>query len=243
MSTFTSVPPAGRAALALFADAPLTLRLHVQARWRTCPLAEIAARVPTRGAVLDVGCGHGLFASYLALEAADRRVVGVDLDDRKLADAATVVERVRERGGSLTLQVAPGGAVPDGPWDAITIVDVLYLLPAAAQRDLVERAAALLAAGGRLLVKEMAPVPAWKARWNRAQETLAVKVVGFTASESTGFTFVPPAEMRGWLEAWGLDVAEVPLDRGYLHPHHLLVGSRPGPAPAPGNSVDPRPAV
>jgi SAM-dependent methyltransferase len=226
VSTFTPVPPGGRAALALFADAPVSMRVHVHARWRTCPLPEIATRVPTRGAVLDIGCGHGLFASYLALDATGRSVVGVDLDERKLADAATIVERVRDAGGALTLQVAPGGAVPDGPWDAITIVDVLYLLPPAAQRDLVERAAAQLAPGGRLLVKEMAPTPGWKARWNRAQETLAVKVVGFTASESAEFSFVAPAEMRSWLEACGLGVSEVPLDRGYLHPHHLLVGSR-----------------
>jgi 2-polyprenyl-3-methyl-5-hydroxy-6-metoxy-1,4-benzoquinol methylase len=226
VSVVSPVPPSGRAALGLFADAPLPMRLHVRARWRTCPLAEIGARVPASGAVLDIGCGHGLFASYLALDAPDRRVVGVDLDDHKLADAATIVERVAERGGSLALRVAPGGAVPDGPWDAITIVDVLYLLPAAAQRDLLERAAAQLAPGGRLLVKEMAPTPAWKAGWNRAQETLAVKVVGFTASESTGFTFVTPGEMRAWLEAAGLEVSGTPLDRGYLHPHHLLVGTR-----------------
>ena len=129
--------------------------------------------------------------------------------------------------------------MPDGPWDAITVVDVLYLLAADAQRDLLERAAAQLAPGGRLLVKEMAPEPRWKARWNEAQETLAVKVVGFTASESTGFTFVPPAEMQAWLEGAGLAVEAVPLDRGYLHPHLLLVASRPD----PGNSVDPPSAV
>jgi 2-polyprenyl-3-methyl-5-hydroxy-6-metoxy-1,4-benzoquinol methylase len=227
VSAFTPVPPAGRAALAIFDNASIAMRLHVRARWRTCPLTEIAARVPTTGAVLDVGCGHGLFASYLALDADGRRVVGVDLDERKLADASTVVDRVRQRGGSLELAVAPGGAVPDGPWDAITIVDVLYLLPAAAQRDLVERAAARLAPGGRLLVKEMAPTPAWKAQWNKAQEVLAVKVVGFTASESAGFDFVAPAEMRAWMEACGLEVTEVALDRGYLHPHHLHLGTCP----------------
>jgi cyclopropane fatty-acyl-phospholipid synthase-like methyltransferase len=239
VSAFTPIPPAGRAALALFADAPITMRLHVTARWRTCPLTEVAARVPTTGEVLDVGCGHGLFASYLALDAPGRRVVGVDLDERKLADASAVVDGVRGRGGSLELDVAPGGAVPDGPWDAITIVDVLYLLPADAQRDLVERAAAQLAPGGRLLVKEMASTPVWKARWNRAQEFLAVKVVGFTATESTGFTFVPTAEMRAWMEACGLEVCGIPLDRGYVHPHYLHLGGRPG----PGNSVDPPPSV
>jgi SAM-dependent methyltransferase len=226
VSLLTPVPPAGRAALDLFDDAPLAERAHVHVRWRTCPLVDVAARVPTRGRILDVGCGHGLFAAYLALDAPARDVVGIDLDARKLDESSARVVRARDAGARLTLKVGAPGAVPDGPWDAVTVVDVLYLLNAAAQRDLLARAAAQLAPGGRLLVKEMAPSPRWKARWNVVQETLAVRVAGLTASAAAGFVFVDPAEMAGWLEAEGLAVERVRLDRGYPHPHHLLVAER-----------------
>lgn len=76
--------------------------------------------------------------------------------------------------------MAESGAVPAGPWDAIVIVDVLYLQPADAQRALLAEAATRLAAGGLLLVKEMSPAPEWKATWNRWQETVAVSVLGIT---------------------------------------------------------------
>ncbi len=83
-------------------------------------------------------------------------------------------------GADLTFRVAESGAVPAGPWDAIVIVDVLYLQPADAQRALLAEAATRLAAGGLLLVKEMSPAPEWKATWNRWQETVAVSVLGIT---------------------------------------------------------------
>ena len=97
--------------------------------------------------------------------------------------------------------------MPDGPWDAITVVDVLYLLPAVAQRDLLERAAARLRRRAAPREGDGPGAPVEGARWNTAQETLAVKVVGFTASESTGFTFVPPSETASWLTAYGLTVS------------------------------------
>lgn len=64
----------------------------------------------------------------------------------------------------------------------------------------------------------------WKARWNTAQETLAVKVLRIT--EGHEFDFVPTATMAQWLRDLDLRVTTAPLDRGYLHPHVLLRGDR-----------------
>jgi O-methyltransferase involved in polyketide biosynthesis len=124
------------------------------------------------------------------------------------------------------------------------VVDMLYLLPAAQQRRLLTEAAAELAPGGRLVIKEMSRTPRWKAAWNTAQETLAVSILGITEQESTRpeprpgtergglrparFEFAAPETMAGWLAAAGLDTSSRRLDRGRIHPHHLLVGRRPG---------------
>jgi hypothetical protein len=75
-----------------------------------------------------------------------------------------------------------------------------------------------------VVVKEMAPAPRWKAAWNSAQETLAVRILGITAGES--LTFLPPSDLARALEAEGLAVRQRPVHRGYPHPHHLLVGRR-----------------
>ena len=113
--------------------------------------------------------------------------------------------------------------MPEGPWDAIVFVDVLYLLPADEQRRLLTEAVAQLAPGGSVVVKEMGTRPRWKVRWNTLQETLSVKVLRIT--EGSDFDFVDPRTMGGWLVGLGLRVRVRRLDAGRVHPHHLLVAS------------------
>jgi 2-polyprenyl-3-methyl-5-hydroxy-6-metoxy-1,4-benzoquinol methylase len=197
--------------------------VHVRTRWRSCPFAAVAAVVPTSGRILDLGCGHGVFSLHLALGSPERSVVGVDVDTDKLG--------IAEAAGALAaagLEFRPGSAevVPAGPWDAVTVLDVLYLLDEAQLRQLVTDAAAALAPGGVLVIKEMSRTPRWKFAWNRLQELLAVRVLRITAGHA--MTFVPDAAMPAWMAAAGLDVVEDRrIDKGYLHPHRLIVGRRP----------------
>ena len=211
----------GRRLLSLYRGAPPLDRAHVRVRWATCPFRAVAAQVPASGSVLEVGCGHGLLSLYLALASPDRRVVGIDVDEEKLG-----VARAAAAGAALpcTFEVVEGPTLPEGPFDAVAIVDVLYLLDAEAQRSLLRSCAGRLAPEGVLVVKEMAPVPRWKAAWNVAQETAAVKLLGITAGEQ--LTFLPPADMAAAMVDGGLVVRDRPVHRGYPHPHHLLVGTK-----------------
>jgi len=216
----------GRNVLSLYDDAPVSVRAHVRLRWWTCPFRAVAAQVPEAGRVLEVGCGHGVFSLLAGMSAPGRTVVGVDVDERKVPHARAATARARAAGAHVDIAVAPPGELPAGPWDTIVIVDVAYLLDAATQRRLIQDCAAHLAPGGVLAVKEMALAPAWKFRWNKFQETLSVRVLGITVGGE--MTFVDPAEMGRWMTADGLDVRHLPLHKGYPHPHHLVVGRRPG---------------
>ncbi|QTE30273.1 class I SAM-dependent methyltransferase [Pengzhenrongella sicca] len=210
---------AGREALALYAREPLGVRVHVHGRWWSAPFAPAAAALPPTGRILEIGCGHGLFAAYCALSEPGRTVVGVDIDAAKIRHAqAAAIE------GRLSFAVGASGEVPAGPWDAVAIVDMLYLLPASEQRRLLAAAARTLAPGGILVIKEMGTRPRWKVRWNTWQETVSVRVLRITAGSS--LEFVPPAVMAGWLGELGLTTTARRLDRGRMHPHHLLVARR-----------------
>jgi 2-polyprenyl-3-methyl-5-hydroxy-6-metoxy-1,4-benzoquinol methylase len=187
----------------------------------------IAAEVPRKGHVLEVGCGHGLLALYLALEIQGRHVVGVDIDAAKIAEAAAAANRAAPSEADISFATVEAGYVPEGEWDAVVIADVLYLLPFEDQRRLLLAAAGALAPGGVLVVKEMGLKPRWKQRWTRMQETLATRVFRITDSVGQGLTFIDPADMAGWLNAVGLDVSSRRVDRGYPWPHHLVVGRRP----------------
>ena len=225
MANARSVPvtPA-RVVLSFYRRAPLSVRAHVRVRWATCPFQAVAAAVPRDGRVLEVGCGHGLLANYLARESPEREVHGTDIDGPKIAAAQASAELA---GAGTEFTAPPPGRLPEGPWDAIVIVDVLYLLTADQQRQLLRQSAAALGPGGVLVVKEMSPSPRWKSAWNRVQETLAVRLLRITEGEG-GFTFVPPEELAAWMTDDGLTVTHRPLHKGYPHPHHLLVGRAGG---------------
>ena len=217
---------AGRAAVSLYTGLSAATRLHVRVRWASCPFPLVAEVVPERGRVLEVGCGHGLFSCYLALQSAGRVVHGVDLDVDKIADAQQAAELAGRGGATVSFALAPSGAVPTGPWAAITIVDVLYLLPPDAQRLLLAECAAQLAPGGVLVVKEMGLEPRWKFRWNVLQETLSVRLLRIT--EGREMAFLSPQDLGDTLREAGLEVSSRRVDRRRPHPHHLVVGRAAG---------------
>lgn len=188
----------------------------------------------TAGRVLDVGCGHGLLALHLAAGSAHREVVGVDIDEAKIAAARRAATAAPSL-SNLTFASADDLATIGGPFDAITVVDVLYLLTAQHQETLVRTLAGRLAPGGRLLVKEMAPTPRWKHRWMHGEEVLATRVARITASTDGVLHHTAPEDIRRWMTTEGLTVADRPLDRRRPYPHHLVLGINPdeGGSPTP----------
>lgn len=216
---------AGRQVLDLYREAPWSVRLHVGVRWATCPLGAVAAQIPTTGRILDVGCGHGLLSLLLAQGSVDRQITGIDVDSEKVA-VAKLAARRSKLSVACDFALMPPGEIPDGPWDAAVVADVLYLLDSDDQHGLLRSCAQRLAPDGVLVVKEMAPTPAWKATWNRVQETASVRLLRITTGQGD-FTFTPPDRLAAWLTDEGLRVTHRPIHRGYPHPHYLHIATRP----------------
>jgi cyclopropane fatty-acyl-phospholipid synthase-like methyltransferase len=207
-----------------YASESLGTRVHTALRWRTCPFHEVADEVPREGEILDVGCGHGLLSLYLAAQAPERRITGVDIDDAKLlvarraANAANVDTRVQFRHVAADWK-------PDARWDTVVEVDMLYLLGRDRAAEWVSSAAQALEPGGRLVVKELDVTPLWKARWSRFQEVLATRVMRIT--EGQELELIPRDDVVDAMRAAGLIVRTRRLDHGRLHPHYVAVGTRP----------------
>jgi 2-polyprenyl-3-methyl-5-hydroxy-6-metoxy-1,4-benzoquinol methylase len=212
----TSLDAAMRRALALYDDEPASVRLHVQARHWLCPMERIAARVPPTGRVLDVGCGHGLFGNLLALESAARDVRGVD----PMASKVGVAQRTAQWLPNARYAVGSVADVTDGPYDTITILDVLYLLPRPAKLALLQQCRALLAPGGLLLLKTNDRQPRWKYWWARFEEQV---MTGLGLTEGQGLYFLNAAQNRALLGIAGFDAELVRLDSWLPYPHVLFV--------------------
>lgn len=208
-------------ALALYARQPASVRLHTRIRSWTCPMEAVLERAPAAGRLLEVGCGHGLFANAAALAHPQLEVLGIDPDPQKIRWArSTVGARANVRFRCETL-----GEVAERGFDAVAVLDVLYLIPRADWPAFLLGLRERLRPGGRVLLKEVEPRPRWKFYRCLAQETLSVRLLGIT--HGSAFAFADRAEMEALLRGAGFEGLQVRgLGAGYLTPHVLYEATR-----------------
>lgn len=193
------------------------------------PLRSVTARLPREGTILDWGCGHGLVSLLAAEEHEGRHVVGVDIDAGKLEDARRAAEGT-PFAHRVTFRPIEPGELPTGLWDAVVMVDMLYLLAPEAQQQLLEAAADCLAPGGVLVVKDIDSRPRPKAWLAAVQEAISVRIARITATADGLHRPPGPELVEGWMAAAGLDTAVRPCHRGHHVPHVLVTGRRARPA-------------
>lgn len=219
--------PAARRVMQLWADADRGGRFHTTARWWSAPFAELELEVPLAGDILEVGCGHGVLTTYLAITSCARRVVGIDIDADKIALACEAVGRLRPDEADLRFEVQPSGVIPvvEGGWRSIVIADVLYLLGRERRDALLASCVEALAPGGLLVIKEVDTKPLLKARVSQLQELVSTKVLRITDGHS--LEFASSEELVATLVDLGMSTMSKRIDHGYLHPHCVVLGTKP----------------
>ena len=180
--------------------APLGARVFVHGRAFLSDLAFVERFVPRQGFIVDLGCGHGLFACLLREAAESRRVLGIDLDERKIEVARGAVRDTQ------WLRFEVGDIIKEQPPHC-----VLYLLPFEDQERVLRNAAAALGEGRPLIVKlqERRTDPRYAITY--AQELITVGL-GFTRGGHERFYFPSRDEALAMFERAGfvVEVEEMP---------------------------------
>ena len=154
-------------------------------------LAELRAWRPH--AVLDVGCGTGIFADRLDRELAPGGVAGCDLSAGMLAEAAARSRRVGwVRGDSARLPLRPGA------FDAVVCTQAFHFFD---QPQAWAEFHRLLAPGGHALVGMIHPRTAIGSRRFSGLSSIGLR---------TRVTFPTAAEMRRLATAAGFEVIAQP---------------------------------
>ena len=206
------------AAVALFDGHPSAAKWHVRIRRLLSRLEDVAALVPASGNSLEVGSGHGLVSLYLALAAPGRTVLGVDIDAPKVEEA----RRAGTVDGRVRFEVGDALALPHASFDAVVIVDVLYLLDEPGQAAVLEGVRRVLKPGGRLVWKAQDQSPAWKYRLTKTQEWITT-TIGLTAGRS--LTFLPRARALELMTRSGFkDAAAHPM-KGRIYTDVIYTGT------------------
>jgi 2-polyprenyl-6-hydroxyphenyl methylase/3-demethylubiquinone-9 3-methyltransferase len=197
----------------LYSESDFVTKSYLRIKLKICPLIHLESYFPEEGKIVDLGCGSGLFSNILGIGSSRRHIVGADLDEKKIAAA----ERTKGRLANIEYTVGNIAAMNYPTGDVFSLIDVLYLIPYEAQEVILKKCAAALSPNGTLIVKEMDTRPRWKYFWNYWQETIAVKIIGFTLGER--FYFRSKDSFENLLSGLGFCVNTVRLDRGYWYPH------------------------
>ena len=160
-----------RRAVARYQKAPPADRFYVGSKLRSDPaVGEVIALEGDFGASIDAGCGRGQLGLLLLELGRVDSLVGFDWDERKVATARTAGR------SEATFTRAD---FTDFDWpraDTIFLVDVLHYLPLDLQNGVIERAAAALSAGGRIVIREVDARPGSGARLTMLLERIVSKV-------------------------------------------------------------------
>lgn len=170
--------------------------------------------MPREGRILDLGCGHGLFSALMAVSSPERSILGVDPSPAKIHVASRLVGKLP----NLKLLQGTADDVRESGMDAVTILDVLYLLPVDEKLRILNRCHDLLKPGGHLVLKTNDTHPAWKYRWAWLQE-VAMTRVGLTMGHGS-LHFISCTETVGLLRQAGfrdLQVVHLPFLLPYPH--------------------------
>jgi 2-polyprenyl-3-methyl-5-hydroxy-6-metoxy-1,4-benzoquinol methylase len=214
----------GRTAIARVVDAydDRVIRSYSRVRFlilRQRFLDEIGQYLPSSGAVLDLGCGFGLFSLYYAQIRAGLSFHGIDLDARRIGIAREAGRRL----GLANVEYVVGDARAfraQRQYAGAYMLDIVHHVEPEAVRPLLAELHATLAPGGCLVVKDVDTRPAWK-RWF----THALDLVVSPASPPHYWS---AEALQAALEEAGFRVHRHAMVDFLPYPHVLYVCRKPG---------------
>lgn len=125
-------------------------KLYSLLRFLMCPFNKMERFIPKKGIINDIGCGEGIFSIYLALESPERRIIGIDLNQKRINKAKQAAK------GLPNLSFKSKNAVDlDTKVDGVVISDVFHHFPISDQEKFLKSSYKRLNNGGVLLIKEI----------------------------------------------------------------------------------------
>jgi cyclopropane fatty-acyl-phospholipid synthase-like methyltransferase len=198
--------------VSLYSDAPLGLRMFLVHRWWHASLSAVERLVPPVGTILELGCGHGIFANLVGLRGPERKLLALEKNVAKAAVAGGRVTNVTVEDRDVMQEGLP-------TVDVVMLIDVLHHLGSfAEQEELIARVGTMLRPGGVLILKEVT-----KSRAIRYRLTLVLDRLAYPGER---FFFRHHASFGDVLTRLGFSIRFVPLWRWVPYAHYCWVATK-----------------
>ncbi|MBN8728617.1 MAG: class I SAM-dependent methyltransferase [Xanthomonadales bacterium] len=183
--------------------------------------AAVAERIAASAQpLLDVGCGLGLLGFYLREKGYAGDYLGIDFDARKV-DAGNAAAQGHDP--RMRLVATEAASLPEFSGH-VALIDVLHYMPKVAQQQLLRDAAARVAPGALIIIRNVLREPGWRFRATVLEEHLihAVRWIGTPAQH-----YPDRGEIEAPLRAAGLAVEMQPLWGRTPFNSYLIVARAP----------------
>lgn len=125
-------------------------------RFWDAPLLEVDSFVPKKGTIVDLGCGDGFFANFMALSSLKRTIIGIELNKERIKHAHKGLKNTKFIAGDITKVDLPKA-------DTVILFHVLHHLNSFKQQEeLLCKCLEKIKKGGKLLIVEAEPKASYK---------------------------------------------------------------------------------
>jgi 2-polyprenyl-3-methyl-5-hydroxy-6-metoxy-1,4-benzoquinol methylase len=201
-------------------------RVQARNRERALELPALERELTSEGVILDLGCGQGIAALWLAGRFPGATVIGVDLDEEKLQEARRMagglsnLQLVRSRFEEFLPSIAPRSV------RGVLLADVLSSMPFAEQDELFRRLSQIVAPGGRVVVLYVDTRPRLRATANAFRSYIVCRVLRLTKATGERFFYRSGTVLRSLLESSGFEVVRDEPRAGFAPRRRLVAEKR-----------------
>lgn len=142
-----------------------TINLYSDTGWKSLftkwkfweePYEELEKLIPDHGKIIDLGCGEGILANFLALSSNKRKVLGFEIDKTRLFVANRNIPNTQFKQADITKLTIPS-------CDVITLFHVLHHLDSyEEQEEVLKSCFKALKKNGKLLIVDVEIKPSIK---------------------------------------------------------------------------------
>jgi len=173
--------------------------------------------VPQKGNIIDLGCGDGFFANYLVLKESERKVLGIDLDSKRIARAKKSIQGRK----NIDFIVKDLRDIKLKKTDAIIMYDVLHHVTYENQEKILKECYDKLGESGLLIIKDVNKNKFLKYFFFARMIDTLTSLTNVTAGEKRAFR--KPEEFSSLLKKIGFNVETKILDLKDITPHVLFI--------------------
>ena len=179
------------------------------------PISLIEKFVPENGMIIDIGCGYGTFASYLAKKSENRNVIGIDISEKRIEQANKLYQDLSNL--KFICKDINDADIPKA--NAITAIDIIHHIPTLElQTKLLESCFSVLQDKGKIIIKDVDKKPLWKYWWNWIHD--------FIMTKGEPVLYQDQKPIKKLLEGIGFKLEHFEEIRGYPYAHVLYIAKK-----------------